>query len=74
MEMNFQLAELLYENGRYPEAIDEYERTAWSYGEHARAAAAALGALRAGDKVLQQAAAAGNPAVAERTTADALRS
>ncbi|MGD8618406.1 MAG: tetratricopeptide repeat protein, partial [Gammaproteobacteria bacterium] len=72
-DMNFQLAELLYENGRYPEAIDEYERTAWSYGDHARAADAALGALRAGDKVLQHAAAAGRSAVAERATADALR-
>ena len=37
-DMNFQLAELLYENGQYRQAIDEYERTAWSRGDHPRAA------------------------------------
>ncbi len=72
-DMNFQLAELLYENGRYLQAIDEYERAAWSYGDHAHAADAALGALRAANKVLQHDAATGRPAVAERATADALR-
>jgi len=72
-DMNFQLAELLYENGRYLQAIDEYERTAWSYGDHAHAADAALGALRAGDKVLQHTAAASRSAVAEHATASALR-
>ena len=72
-EMNFQLAELLYENGRYRQAIDEYEQTAWSRGEHPRAAAAALGALRASEKLLQQIPAADKAAIAEHAGAAALR-
>ena len=72
-DMNFQLAELLYENGQYRQAIDEYERAAWSRGDHPRAADAALGAQRASEKVLQHAAAADRAAVAERATAGALR-
>jgi len=72
-EMNFQLAELLFENGQYRLAIDEYEQTAWSRGAHPRAAEAALGALRASEKVLQQGTAAERTAVAERATAAALR-
>ena len=72
-DMNFQLAELLYENGRYRQAVDEYERAAWSRGAHPRAADAALGALRASEKVLQQAAAADKAAVTARATAGALR-
>ena len=72
-DMNFQLAELLYENGRYQQAVDEYERAAWSRGAHPRAAEAALGALRASEKVLQHAAAADKAAVTARATAGALR-
>lgn len=72
-EMNFGLAELLYENGQYRQAIDEYERTAWSYGEHVHAADAALGALHASEKLRQHAAAASTDAVVERATAGALR-
>jgi tetratricopeptide (TPR) repeat protein len=72
-EMNFQLAELLYENGQYLQAMDEYERTAWSRGTHSRTVEAALGALQAGGKALQQASTAEQPALAARTTAAALR-
>ncbi len=72
-DMNFRLAELLYENGQYRQAIDEYERTAWLRGDHPRAADAALGSLRASDKMLQHADAADKAAVAERATAAALR-
>ena len=72
-DMNFQLAELLYENGQYRLAIDEYEQTAWSRGVHPRAAEAALGALRASEKVLQQGTATERNAIAERATATALR-
>ncbi len=71
--MNFQLAELLYESGQYRQAIDAYEQTAWSRGAHPRAADAALGALRASEKVLQQANAEDKVAVAEGATAGALR-
>ncbi|MDH3979271.1 MAG: tetratricopeptide repeat protein [Gammaproteobacteria bacterium] len=72
-EMNFQLAELLYENSQYRQAIDEYERTAWSRGEHPRAAEAALGALRASDEVLQHADVKDKAAIAERARAGELR-
>jgi tetratricopeptide (TPR) repeat protein len=72
-DMNYQLAELLYENGQYRQAIDEYERAAWSRGDHPHAADAALGAQRASEKVLQQVAATDRIAVAERATAGALR-
>jgi len=72
-DMNFQLAELLYENGRYRQAVDEYERAAWSYGAHPHAADAALGVLRASEKVLQHATAADRAAVTARATAGALR-
>jgi tetratricopeptide (TPR) repeat protein len=71
--MNFQLADLLYENGQYRQAIDEYERTAWSYGAHPRAADAALGSLRASEKVLQSANAEDKAVVAKQATAAALR-
>jgi tetratricopeptide (TPR) repeat protein len=72
-EMNFQLAELLYENGEYRQAMEEYERTAWSRGAYPRAADAALGALRASEKILQQDNVADREAVTERATAAALR-
>jgi len=72
-DMNYQLAELLYDNGQYRQAVDEYERTAWSRGDHPRAADAALGALRASDKVLQHTAATDKATTAERATAAALR-
>jgi tetratricopeptide (TPR) repeat protein len=72
-DMNYQLAELLYESGQYRQAIDEYERTAWSRGDHPRSADAALGALRSSDKILQHADAIDKAAVAERVTATALR-
>jgi tetratricopeptide (TPR) repeat protein len=72
-EMNFQLAELLYENGQYQQALDEYERTAWSRGAHARAIDAALGALHANGKLLQHAGAAEQAALSEHSTTGALR-
>jgi tetratricopeptide (TPR) repeat protein len=44
---DFLLAELLYENGRYPEAATEYEKTAYEYPVHARSADAGYAALLA---------------------------
>ena len=73
VDMNFRLAELLYENGQYRQAMDEYERTAWSRGNHPRSAAAALGAQHASEKLLQHAAAADKASITERATAGALR-
>jgi len=72
-EMNFQLAELLYENGQYRQAIDAYEQAAWLRGDYPRAADAALGAQRASEKLLQDATVADRAAVAGRMTAAALR-
>ncbi|PTT86328.1 hypothetical protein DBR42_13715, partial [Pelomonas sp. HMWF004] len=42
---NFLLAELLYEDKRYAEAITEYEKTAYQYPAHARSADAGYTAL-----------------------------
>lgn len=72
-EMNFRLAELLYENGQYLQALDEYEQTAWSRGNHSRKVEAALGAQYAGSKALLRAGAVERAALTERTTAGALR-
>ena len=72
-EMNYQLAELLYESGQYQQAFEEYERTAWSRGEHQYAQAAALGALHASEKLLQQEMLTDREAVSERATIAAVR-
>ena len=72
-EMNFLLAELLYESGDYRQAIDEYERTAWSRGEHPRAAAAGQAAMHAYSRYLKQPGAKDRDAVSRRATASALR-
>jgi tetratricopeptide (TPR) repeat protein len=45
--MNFALAELLHGKGEYLQAIEEYERTAYAYGEHPKAAEAGYAALLA---------------------------
>lgn len=42
---NFLLAELLYEDGRFAEAAVEYEKVAYQYPDHARAADAGYAAL-----------------------------
>jgi tetratricopeptide (TPR) repeat protein len=72
-EINFQLAELLYENGQYRQAIDEYERTAWSRGDNPRAAKAGQAALHAYAQYLKQAGAEDRDAVSRRATASAVR-
>ena len=43
--LNFLLAELLNEMHQYPEAVQEYQRTAYDYGAHAQAAEAGYAAL-----------------------------
>jgi len=72
-EMNYQLAELLYEDAQYQQAVEAYERAAWSRGEHKHAMAAALGAVHAGEKLLQQPELADRDANAERATTAAVR-
>jgi TolA-binding protein len=44
---NFLLAELLYEDTRFPEAAVEYEKSAYGYPQHARSADAGYAALLA---------------------------
>jgi cellulose synthase operon protein C len=44
---NFLLAELLYEDSRYPESAVEYEKSAYGYPAHARSADAGYAALLA---------------------------
>ena len=48
---NFLLAELLFESGRYLEAVEEYERTAYGYQLHDKAAEAGYAALVSYQKV-----------------------
>ena len=43
--MNFLLAESLYDAGRYPQAIDEYQKTAYRYAAHEDSAEAGYAAL-----------------------------
>lgn len=45
--LNYQLAEALYESGRYHEAALQYEHTAYDYPIHGRAAEAGYAALQA---------------------------
>jgi tetratricopeptide (TPR) repeat protein len=71
--VNFQLAELLFETGRYRQAAEEYERTAWSRGTHPLAVDAALGVIFASNELLLQADAEEQAALAERANEAALR-
>lgn len=47
VESRFLLAELLFESGRFGEAAQEYERTAYEYPQHAKSAQAGYSALLA---------------------------
>ena len=51
--INFLLAEGLYEAGQYPQAIDEYQKTAYSYGPHQDSAEAGYAALIAFDALFK---------------------
>ena len=68
-QMNFDLAQLLYRDGRYLQALQEYERIAWLQADQPLAQDAALGALRAVDAAREQAGAAEAPSLAEREIA-----
>ncbi len=46
-EMNFMLAEALFETGRYQDAVTEYEKTAYNYHTFAKSAEAGYAALLA---------------------------
>ncbi|MDH3537647.1 MAG: tetratricopeptide repeat protein, partial [Gammaproteobacteria bacterium] len=51
--MNFLLAEGLYEAGQYPQAIDEYQKTAYNYEPHKDSAEAGYAALIAFDALFK---------------------
>ncbi len=53
-QMNFMLAELLFESGDYQQAAREYEITAYDYTPHENAAAAGYAAVLAYDKQEQR--------------------
>jgi len=48
-EMRFLYAELLYEQERYPEAVEQYQQVAYRYNRNGRAAEAGYAALQAFD-------------------------
>ncbi|MBI3812236.1 MAG: tetratricopeptide repeat protein [Nitrospirae bacterium] len=52
--MNFLLAEGLHELRRYPEAVDEYERTAYDYFLHHDSAESGYAAITTLDKIIGQ--------------------
>jgi TolA-binding protein/uncharacterized protein YlxP (DUF503 family) len=54
-ELNFLLADLLYDNGRYRESAAEYTATAYDYETHGRAGEAGFAAVSAHEKMLEQA-------------------
>ncbi len=71
--MNFLLAEMLYEDKRYAEAAIEYETTAYHYAAHGKSAEAGYRALlsHAGDE--KRATPAEKPAIQKRGIESALR-
>jgi tetratricopeptide (TPR) repeat protein len=71
--INYQLADLLLENQDYGEAAREYERTAYAYPTHPRAAAAGYAAIYAHRQNLKQTPAEVQRPVRENTIASSLR-
>ncbi|MDZ7750037.1 MAG: tetratricopeptide repeat protein [Halofilum sp. (in: g-proteobacteria)] len=69
-ELNFLLADLLYDNARFRAAADEYTTTAYDYDTHERAAEAAFAAVSAWEKLLERAPES-EVAVVERKLIDA---
>lgn len=52
-QINFLLAESLYDAGQYPQAIDEYQKTAYNYEPHKNSAEAGYAALIAFDALFK---------------------
>ncbi len=72
-QQNFLLAELLYDERRWPEAATEYEKTAYGYARHEKAADAGYAALLAYAKQGEQAGTAEKPALQKQSIASAVR-
>ncbi len=72
-EMNYLLAEALFDGGRIAEAIPEYEKTAYGYGPHAKRAEAGYAALVGYQTLQKRAGEAERAAWREKAIASALR-
>ena len=72
-EMNFLLAESLFEAQRYDEAIHEYERVAYDYPAHPKRAEAAYAAILTHEKLETLLSGAAQDAAQRRTIAALLR-
>ena len=70
---NFLLGELLFEDARFAEAAAEYEKTAYGYATHAKAADAGYAALLARAEQDKRAAAADKPALQRGAITSALK-
>lgn len=70
---HFLLAELLYEDGRFAEAAIEYEKVAYQYPNHAKAADAGYSALLAYGAQARRSDAAGQAALQKTSVDSALR-
>ncbi len=70
---HFLLAELLFDDGRYADASTEYEKTAYGYPAHPKAADAGYAALLAWAEQGKRAAAPGRPALQRSGVASAVR-
>lgn len=71
--MNFLLAEMLFEDRRYGDAVVEYEKTAYDYPRHGKSADAGYAALLAYAEQEKRLVAADKPAWLQRVTDSALR-
>jgi tetratricopeptide (TPR) repeat protein len=71
--INYQLADLLLENGDFGEAAREYERTAYDYPAHERASAAGYAAIFAHREQLKAATAEQQPERKRTAVASSLR-
>ena len=72
-QINYQLADLLLENGNFGESAIEYERTAYDYADHEQAAAAGYAAVYAHREDLDAASGARKFEVRQATVASSLR-
>ena len=71
--MNFLLAESLYDAGQYPQAIDEYQKTAYNYAPHKDSAEAGYAALIAFDALFKTTNASDIPALRRKRIKSAVR-
>ncbi len=72
-EINYHLADLLLENGDFAESARQYERTAYDYPAHERAAEAGYAAIYAHRQNLEQLSGAALPAARLATVDSSLR-